>query len=98
MRLNKEFDKFKNQPAGLAVWPQARRWFLESAEMEVFKLSKSINTNEKNNRTTFTNLNAAFPETFDQRIAYFIDPVHCNDAGYNVIAEKVAKYILGAQN
>ena len=66
--------------------------------MEVSKLSKSINTNEKSNRTTFTNLNAAFPEAFDQRKAYFIDPVHCNDAGYSVIAEKVAENILRAQN
>jgi hypothetical protein len=92
-RLNETLKNLKNQKAGLSAWPEARQWFLESAEIRISNLCEKINKKRKIKQTYFINLNKTFPQKFEERKQYFIDPVHCNNDGYQIIGQALFEII-----
>ena len=42
----------------------------------------------------YLNAGRLFPNTFEERIPFFIDPVHLNDQGMEIVASAYAYYVL----
>lgn len=96
--LNKRLDATaaaqRNKACGLAEWDTARDWFMPASAMRLETLAEQ--TRRAGREVQYVNTGALFPDSMEDRKAFFIDPVHLNDGGMDVVARLYAKMILAS--
>jgi hypothetical protein len=84
----------KDQKCGLSLWENARNWFMPASAL---RLEALANEDRKAGREVhYANAGAVFPDLMVDRNPFFIDPVHLNDAGMDVVAHLYSEIILAA--
>jgi hypothetical protein len=84
----------RGRRAGNERWPWARIWFMAKSAMALEQLANKARESARDVR--YMNTGVVFPRTHDDRKAFFIDPVHLNDAGMDAVARLYAAEILAS--
>src|SRR5262249_21611501 len=87
-------DKSRGKECGLDRWNDARNWFMPMSALQLQKLVEG--KRDAGRDVEYENVGTLFPDLMEERKAFFIDPVHLNDAGMDVVARFYAAMILAA--
>ena len=93
-QLNQIADKSRGKECGLDRWNDARNWFMPMSALQLQKLVEG--KRDAGRDVEYENVGTLFPDLMEERKAFFIDPVHLNDAGMDVVARFYAAMILAA--
>lgn len=79
---------------GLELWEDARRWFMPMSALRLEAMANQYRNVGRN--VQYVNAGALFPNSMAERDRFFIDPVHLNDLGMDVVARFYSAMILAA--
>jgi hypothetical protein len=79
---------------GLDLWDDARSWFMPGSALRLEALANQYR--DAGREVQYVNAGALFPNLMVDRNAFFIDPVHLNDVGMDVVARFYAGTILAS--
>jgi hypothetical protein len=94
MQINKIDAEWTGNPCGLGAWVAARNWFMPASAIRLETLANQRRNTGR--EVHYVNVGALFPNLMVDRNAYFIDPVHLNDAGMDVIGRFYSETILAS--
>lgn len=92
--LDKLSAAAQGRKCGLDLWDSARDWFMPTSASRLEALARRYR--EIGREVHYVNLGEVFPNLTIDRNAFFIDPVHLNDSGMNVVARRYADMILAS--
>jgi hypothetical protein len=79
---------------GLDLWEGARNWFMPTSALRLEALANQYRNAGR--EVQYVNTGALFPNLMTDRNRFFIDPVHLNDLGMDVVARFYSEMILAA--
>ena len=87
------FNARRGTRCGQDAWPDGRTYFMARSALELERLARRSNS-EPGRHVGYLNAGRLFPNTFEERTPFFIDPVHLNDQGMETVASAYAYYVL----
>jgi hypothetical protein len=90
--LEKLFDSRLGTTCGQWAWEDGRKYFMAGSAFELEKLAGRRTSPDRH--VGYVNAGRLFPNSFEERKRWFIDPVHLNDEGMDRVSSAYATYIL----
>ncbi len=94
--LGKQLDQISAGSAGkrcgLDLWEDARRWFMPTSALRLEAVANQ--SRNAGREVQYVNTGALFPNLMADRNLFFIDPVHLNELGMDVVARFYSEMIL----
>jgi hypothetical protein len=96
--LKEQIDQIRTRSegkqCGLDLWEDARNWFMPTAALRLEALANQYRNSGRS--IQYVNTGALFPNVMADRSRFFIDPVHLNDLGMEIVARFYSEMILAA--
>jgi hypothetical protein len=96
--LGNQLDQIRTVSAGkgcgFGLWEDARNWFMPASAFRLEALANQFRNAGR--EVQYVNAGALFPNLMVDRNRFFIDPVHLNDLGMDVVARFYSAMILAA--
>ncbi len=93
-RLGSKRAESAGKACGLDLWEDARDWFMPASALRLDALAKRFRSGGRD--VQYVNAGILFPKLMIDRNPYFIDPVHLNDLGMDIVARHYSRMILAS--